>query len=63
MVTRAFAKKNHLGFWVGWLEYADGKTAAITNAFDSKQRALDVAEQVKESANNPRAGTWKEVAE
>lgn len=46
---KAYAKKNHLGFWVGCLEYEDGTNGVISNAKYTEAEALGVAQRVVES--------------
>lgn len=51
-VVRSFATQNVYGFWVGCLEYSDGKTSKVTNAFETEQKAGEVAARVLESAKD-----------
>ena len=48
---RAYAEKNHLGFWVGWIADPDGARYPISNAFHDEGRALEVAQRVAAAAN------------
>lgn len=41
---RAFARKNHLGYWVGCIEFPNGVVSEVTNAKHKEDEALAVVE-------------------
>jgi len=47
----AFARKNHLGFWVGWLRQDNGKEYPISNAKDREGIALNIAQRIADNHN------------
>lgn len=59
----SFARKNELGWWVGWIRYDDGSEAPVTNAFHAQSLAEDVATRIVESVKNPNAGKINEVGQ
>jgi ssDNA-binding Zn-finger/Zn-ribbon topoisomerase 1 len=57
---KAVTRKNALGYWVGCIQYEDGKVSEISNAKHDERIALEIAQRVIESGAIAKRQGWGE---